>query len=111
MILFRGKEIGLRTLEPEDAEKGTLYGMDQFIGEPGYWNKGIGSELMKETVRYLTMERGAVKIAMDPQAWNARALRVYEKNGFKKVKLLEKHEWHEGEYRDCWLMVYEAGKA
>ncbi len=44
---------------------------------------------------------------MDPQAWNTRALRVYEKNGFKKKKYLEKHEMHEGELRDCWLIEYQ----
>jgi Acetyltransferases, including N-acetylases of ribosomal proteins len=116
IVQFKGNDIGyLQFYEIEEEERetyglsddpGIIYGMDQFIGEPGFWNKGIGSELIKETVRYLTGERGASKIVMDPQAWNTRALRVYEKSGFKKMKLLEKHEWHEGEYRDCWLMVY-----
>lgn len=46
------------------------------------------------------------KIVMDPQAWNERALRVYEKGGFVKKKYLEKHEMHEGELRDCWLIEY-----
>ncbi|GLX66221.1 GNAT family N-acetyltransferase [Paenibacillus glycanilyticus] len=90
-----------------DEKDVKIYGMDQFIGEPSYWNKGIGSALIRETVRYLEQERGARTIVMDPQAWNSRALHVYEKAGFKKVKLLEKHEWHEGEYRDCWLIRYD----
>ncbi|WP_019911591.1 GNAT family N-acetyltransferase [Paenibacillus sp. HW567] len=48
----------------------------------------------------------ADKIVMDPQSWNRRALRVYEKNGFVRKKLLPEHEWHEGQYRDCWLIEY-----
>lgn len=121
IIQYKGADIGyLQFYEIQEEEKeiyglsveaGSIYGMDQFIGEPGYWNKGIGSELIRETVQYLVKERGARRIVMDPQAWNTRALRVYEKNGFKKVRLLEKHEWHEGEYRDCWLIAYDAADA
>lgn len=83
-----------------------IYGMDQFIGEPVYWNKGIGTQLVEMVVTYLLNERKADRIVMDPQTWNERAIRCYEKCGFKKVKLLPKHEWHEGEYRDCWLIEY-----
>ncbi|MFS0690693.1 GNAT family N-acetyltransferase [Sporosarcina sp. 179-K 8C2 HS] len=83
-----------------------LYGMDQFIGEPKYWNKGIGTQLIEMLVAHLLTEKDADRIVMDPQTWNERAIRCYEKCGFKKVKLLPKHEWHEGEYRDCWLIEY-----
>ena len=47
----------------------------------------------------------------DPQAWNERAIRCYEKCGFKKVKLLPKHELHEGEYRDCWQIEYKSKRS
>lgn len=90
------------------TDKRQVYGMDQFIGETDCWNRGIGTEAIRLTVQYLIRERQARKIVMDPQAWNARALRVYEKVGFVKRRLLPKHEWHEGEYRDCWLIEYEA---
>lgn len=83
-----------------------LYGMDQFIGEPVFWNKGIGTQLVEMIVAYLLTDKKAERIVMDPQTWNERAIRCYEKCGFKKVKLLPKHEWHEGEYRDCWLIEY-----
>lgn len=83
-----------------------LYGMDQFIGEPEYWNKGIGTQLVELIVAYLLIEKNADRIVMDPQTWNERAIRCYEKCGFSKVKLLPKHEWHEGEHRDCWLIEY-----
>ncbi|ACT03812.1 GNAT family N-acetyltransferase [Paenibacillus sp. JDR-2] len=121
IIQYNGVDIGyLQFYEIEEEERefyglwdeaGSIYGMDQFIGEPDYWNRGIGSELIRETVQYVVKERGARKIVMDPQTWNARALRVYEKCCFKKVKLLEKREWHEGQYRDCWLIAYDAVKA
>lgn len=87
---------------------GAIFGMDQFIGETSLWNRGIGSKLISSMVRYLIDHEGAKQIVMDPQAWNERALRVYEKDGFVKKKYLQSHEWHEGEYRDCWIMEYSA---
>ncbi|MBT2292961.1 GNAT family N-acetyltransferase [Paenibacillus albidus] len=117
IIEYHSQAIGYLQFYPIDEEElgiygyqeyaGRIYGMDQFIGETEYWNRGLGSQLIRETVAYLIEQKNASKIVMDPQAWNARALRVYEKNGFVKKKLLEKHEWHEGEYRDCWLIEYD----
>lgn len=83
-----------------------VFGMDQFIGEPTYWNKGIGQILVTAMVDYLLKEKQAGIVVMDPQAWNNRAIRCYEKCGFKKIKPLPSHEYHEGEYRDCWLIEY-----
>lgn len=87
-----------------------IYGMDQFIGEVAYWNKGIGTKLVKTLIEYLFEQLGAKKIVMNPQTWNVRALRCYEKCGFKKVKILFAYERHEGQMRDCWLIEYEKGQ-
>lgn len=114
IIEFDGTPIGyLQFYEVDEAERKIydydvpeeiIYGMDQFIGEPTFWNKGIGTELVRAVVTYLMREKDAKKIVMDPQIQNERAIRCYEKCGFKKVKLLPKHELHEGELRDCWLI-------
>lgn len=85
-----------------------VYGMDQFIGEPSYWNRGIGTQLVLAVLHYLREEHGVQKVAIDPQTWNERAIRCYEKCGFRKVKKLPQHEWHEGSLRDCWLMEWIA---
>ena len=82
-----------------------VYGMDLFIGEPEHWDKGIGTQAVLLLVRYLFETLGARQMVIDPHVSNLRAIRSYEKAGFRKVKVLPKHEWHEGEYRDCWLMV------
>ncbi|MGS2777113.1 GNAT family N-acetyltransferase [Robertmurraya sp. GLU-23] len=101
---FEEKPIGyIQTYTVED-EKQKTFGMDQFIGETDYWNKGIGTLLIHTMVNYLVTHKGTAKIIMDPQASNERALRCYENCGFEKVRLLPKHEFHEGEYRDCWLI-------
>ncbi|KKO51727.1 GNAT family N-acetyltransferase [Paenibacillus sp. DMB20] len=116
IIEYNGKPIGYIQFylldEETRADYGYLetnekiYGMDQFIGEIEYWNKGIGKKLVKSMVEYLVNHEGADKIVMDPQAWNLRALTCYERCGFKKIKVLKEHEEHEGELRDCWLIEY-----
>lgn len=84
--------------------KEVIFGMDQFIGEPHFWNKGIGTRLITLVSQYLLDEKDADWVVVDPQTGNERAIRCYEKCGFEKVKLLPKRELHEGVYRDCWLM-------
>lgn len=86
-------------------KKEIVYGMDQFIGEVIYWNRGIGTLLITKMIEHIH-KLGVKIIVMDPQAWNHRALRCYEKCGFVKKKYLPKHEWHEGALRDCWLIEY-----
>ena len=83
-----------------------IYGIDQFIGETDYWGQGIGTLLVKSMTAFLLHKKGAKKVIMDPEARNERAIRCYEKCGFKKVKELHAHELHEGIYQDCWLMEY-----
>ena len=115
LILYADRPIGYIQFYPLDSaakeqydyEQTTrVYGMDQFIGEPTYWNRGIGTQLVKAVLQYLAQVMGAEKVVIDPQAWNERALRCYEKCGFVKVKQLPQHEWHEGSLRDCILMEW-----
>lgn len=42
------------------------------------------------------------------KAFDLRAIRCYEACGFRKVKRLPAHELHEGQWKDCWLMEYQA---
>lgn len=99
-----------RRLYGYDDTMEIIYGMDQFIGEPSFWNKGIGTQLVETMMDYLLNVKCVDRIVMDPQAWNERAIRCYEKCGFTKIKLLPHHEWHEGAYRDCWLIEFDRGR-
>lgn len=88
----------------DDASPEGIWGVDLFIGVPELWNQGIGTELVKATLAYLFDALHARKVVIDPQTWNHRAIRCYEKAGFRKVKLLPRHERYEDEWRDGWLM-------
>lgn len=112
IIEYEGKSIGyIQYYELDEATKkeygyetGRIFGTDQFIGEVNYWNKGIGTLLVTSMTEFLFRHMEAEKVVMDPQVWNERAIKCYEKCGFEKVKLLPKRELHEGELRDCWLI-------
>lgn len=80
------------------------YAIDMFIGEPKLWGRGIGSKVLALLIKYILNKFQAQKIIIDPHVDNPRAIRAYEKVGFRKVKLLLKHELFEGQKRDCWLM-------
>ena len=85
-----------------------VHGVDLFIGEPRLWGAGLGTRVLRLLLAHLFDERGAQQIVMDPRVVNRRAIRCYEKAGFVKVKLLPRHERHEGELCDCWLMMAES---
>ncbi|WP_172196579.1 GNAT family N-acetyltransferase [Saccharibacillus qingshengii] len=114
LIMYEERAIGyiqFYLLEDEEREDygyaespDRIYGMDQFIGETDCWNQGIGTRVIAAVADYLFEEGGTYKLVMDPQVRNERALRVYEKNGFVRVKRMERREMHEGELRDCWLI-------
>ena len=53
----------------------TVYGIDQFIGEPDYWNRGIGTEYLKLVLKFLREEKRADAVILDPHQDNARAIR------------------------------------
>lgn len=83
-----------------------MYAMDVLIGEKEYWGQGIGSVLLENLVTYIFEQKNASRIYIDPRVANKRAVKAYEKAGFKKVKILKEHEFFEGKKRDSWLMEY-----
>lgn len=83
-----------------------VYGMDQFIGEPNFWSKGIGTRYTKMVFDFLKKERNADAVILDPHQDNVRAIRMYQKAGFRIIEDLPEHELHEGKKEDCYLMEY-----
>lgn len=88
-------------------EESNVWAMDIFIGESDALGKGIGSSALRLMLRYLFEQKAALKVIIDPDVRNERAIRAYEKAGFKKLKILKHWEKHGDEWTDAWLMVYE----
>lgn len=110
IIEYQGKLAGYLQFYPADVQEyhfegeGLVYALDLFIGEPALWGRGLGTRLVCRLLRFLFEEKGASWVILDPHIDNARAIRAYEKCGFRKIKLLPGHERHEGKDVDCWLM-------
>lgn len=81
-----------------------VWAIDLWIGEVDFWEKGIGSKSLNLLVNYIFENLNAKKIIIDPHLDNPRAIHVYEKIGFKKVKILKEHEAYKDKKVDAWLM-------
>jgi aminoglycoside 6'-N-acetyltransferase len=66
-----------------DQPAGTR-GIDQFIGEPDFVNRGHGSAFIRLFVEQL-FKAGAPRVVTDPNPRNARAIRAYTKAGFEPI--------------------------
>ncbi|MCA9507691.1 MAG: GNAT family N-acetyltransferase [Myxococcales bacterium] len=66
-------------------DEGT-YCLDLFIADENNLGKGIGTKIVDSFVKKLLSEFNAKKILIDPSAKNKRAIRCYEKAGFKKIR-------------------------
>ncbi len=58
-------------------------GIDQFIGEEDYINKGVGERAIRKFVDLVMKEHEPTGIILDPSPDNKRAIRCYEKVGFR----------------------------
>jgi len=59
-------------------------GVDLSIGEAGLLSKGIGSAALSVFVRRL-LDEGCKTVVIDPDPANRRAVRAYEKAGFRPI--------------------------
>ena len=59
-------------------------GIDQFIAESGMVGRGHGSAFIRQFIEGL-LDRGTPRIVIDPSPTNPRAIRAYEKAGFRRV--------------------------
>jgi aminoglycoside 6'-N-acetyltransferase len=67
--------------------------------------RGVGPDAMRTLMSWLFGVRGHHRLTVDPAAENARAIRVYEKLGFRPVGVLRRYERVEDEvWRDALLM-------
>lgn len=53
------------------------------IGDPAYWGKGYGSDALRLIVNYAFDELNLYRVWLSVIGYNARAIAVYEKAGFK----------------------------
>ncbi|MGD8428356.1 MAG: GNAT family N-acetyltransferase [Balneolaceae bacterium] len=72
---------------PDKPGPGIL-GIDVFLANPNQLNRGIGTCMVSQFVDILFKDPKITEIRIDPHPDNLRAIRCYEKVGFKKVGLI-----------------------
>jgi RimJ/RimL family protein N-acetyltransferase len=76
------------------------------IGERDDWNKGYGTDVMRLCLRYSFLELGARRVSLGLHEYNPRALRSYEKAGFRMEGRTRQDIQREGKRTDSlWMGI------
>jgi aminoglycoside 6'-N-acetyltransferase len=103
-ILVDEELAGMIQYHEELDEEYRHAGIDLFLGVP-YHDRGLGTDAVRTMARHLIVDRGHHHLTIDPAAHNERAIRCYEKAGFKRVGIMREH-WldADGVWRDVLLL-------
>jgi RimJ/RimL family protein N-acetyltransferase len=75
------------------------------IGEQDYWGKGYGSDAIRTFLRFAFNELNLHRVYLHVHDYNARAIRCYEKCGFRLEGREREAHFHEGRYHDVLIMA------
>lgn len=69
-----------------DEEDAGVWGIDQFLANAGQMGRGVGTEMVRAFVQLLFTNPDVTRIQTDPSPRNPRAIRCYEKAGFRATR-------------------------
>ncbi|MBI3746701.1 MAG: GNAT family N-acetyltransferase [Chloroflexi bacterium] len=105
-----GEIAGLIQFSEEETPDYRHAGIDLFLGGQ-FHGRGLGPEAIRLVAGHLFEVRGHHRLIIDPAVANVRAIRAYEKVGFRSVGVMRAYErgadgsWHDGLLMD--LLVGE----
>ncbi len=67
-------------------------GLDVFLGEAAFLNRGIGTRLIQAFLERLLAWHNPAYFVIDPEPENTRAIRCYEKVGFRHYETIRTEE-------------------
>lgn len=73
----------------EDETDPGVRGIDQSIADPLLLGQGLGTLLVRSLVELLFRDPDVTRVQTDPAPDNHRAIRCYEKAGFRPVKVID----------------------
>ena len=100
VIEHAGVVIGSIQYAEEDDDNYRTAGIDLFLATSAQ-GRGLGPDAIRTLARYLIDERGHHHLTIDPNVANVRAIRAYEKLGFRRVGVMRSYErgadgsWHD----------------
>ncbi len=81
-----------------------------FIGDKEYQNKGYGTDATRTLLRYAFQEAGLHRIELEVFSFNTRAIRTYEKVGFRLEGTRRQCLYREGAWHDEHIMAILKGE-
>ena len=100
-IELDGEVVGIIQAAEEGEPQYRHASIDIVLAGPSQ-DRGLGSDAVRTVARWLIDVRGHHRLTIDPAASNARAIRAYERVGFRPVGVMRAYEqardgtWHDG---------------
>jgi aminoglycoside 6'-N-acetyltransferase len=103
-IVVDGELAGLIQRYEETDEEFRHAGIDLWLGAL-FQDRGLGADAVRTMARHLVHDLGHHRLVIDPAAHNERAIRAYEKVGFRRVGIMREY-WRDadGVWRDGMLL-------
>ncbi|MFD3157760.1 GNAT family N-acetyltransferase [Haloimpatiens sp. FM7330] len=101
--LQEGKYIGGCGVNRVDW-KNSIADIGIFIGNGEFREKGYGTDAVKALIKFIFNEMNLNKIKLNVYSFNKRAIKCYEKCGFKVEGTLRQEIFREGKYHDEYIM-------
>jgi aminoglycoside 6'-N-acetyltransferase len=109
-VVHEAEVVGLVQYFEETDPQYRHAGIDLFLGAP-YQDRGLGTDTVRTVARHLVHDRGHHRLTIDPVAHNVRAIRAYEKVGFRPVGVMRDYQREpDGTWSDGLLMDLLAGE-
>ena len=109
-VEHEGRVVGMIQFHEETTPDFRHAGIDIFLTSRCH-GAGLGADAVRTLARHLFEERGHHRVTIDPAAANERAIRCYERVGFRRVGIMRRY-WRDpaGEWRDGLLLDLLAGE-
>jgi diamine N-acetyltransferase len=75
------------------------------LGEKAYWGQGYGTDAVRTMLRFAFHELNLHRVELDVYDLNPRAIRCYEKAGFRREGTRRQALFRDGHYYDVHLMA------
>jgi RimJ/RimL family protein N-acetyltransferase len=92
--------IGLHAVERENRQ--ALLGI--IIGNKAYWGRGYGTDAVRCMLRWAFEHLNLNRVYLTVYAYNKRAIRCYEKSGFRHEGVKRQAKYSAGKYHDELMM-------
>jgi RimJ/RimL family protein N-acetyltransferase len=93
--------IGLHNIEFENGR--AMLGIA--IGEKAYWGQGYGTDAIQAMLNWAFGYLNLHRVYLTVYAYNERAIRCYERCGFRHEGTMRQARYVDGQYHDEWMMA------